>query len=86
MAAQGGTATLKPTPLLPGAASFPISGRGVTSSLPPTGLPPTGLPPTGLPRSGGMTVKTVPTGGLTIKPVPTGGLTIKTVASIGKPS
>ena len=86
MAAQGGTATLKPTPLLPGAASFSISGRGVTSSLPPTGLPPTGLPPTGLPRSGGMTVKTVPTGGLTIKPVPTGGLTIKTVASIGKPS
>ena len=81
MAPQGGTATLKPTPLLPGAASFSISGRGVTSSLPPTGLPPTGLP-----RSGGMTVKTVPTGGLTSKPVPTGGLTIKTVASIGKPS
>ena len=96
MAPQGGTATLKPTPLLPGAASFSTSGRGVTSSLPPTGLPPTGLPPTGLPptglpptglpRSGGMTVKTVPTGGMTIKPAPTGGLTIKTVASIGKPS
>jgi len=81
MAPQGGTATLKPTPLLPGPASFSISGRGVTSSLPPSGLPPSGLP-----RSGGMTIKTVPTGGLTIKSVPTGGLTIKTVASIGKPS
>jgi hypothetical protein len=81
-APHSGTATLKPTPLLPGAASFSISGRGLTSSLPPSGLPPSGLPPSGLPPSG------IPrSGGLTIKTVPTGGLTIKTVASgKGKPS
>ena len=63
MAPHSGTATLKPTPLLPGAAPFSISGRGLTSSLPPSGLPP---------RSGGLTIKTVPTGGLTIKTVASG--------------
>ena len=82
MAPHSGTATLKPTPLPPGATSFSVSGRGLTSSLPPVGLPPSGIP-----RGGGLTFKTVPTGGLTIKTVPTGGLTIKTVASgRGKPS